>query len=113
MGRTIAAPPLRLRELVARAALGLVSGATVGLGLYPVGAACALAALRRRPLPPGLVRTVAAEWAVNLAFHAARPIGLLAGPPRGAGPRPVILVHGYAMSRTCFALLERRLVAAG
>ena len=79
-------------------------------GLYPL----LPHALRiaRRDAPP--LRELLAEWAWAFAASVARPLGFLplAG-ARGAGPRPVILLHGYAMNRANFALLARRLAAAG
>jgi len=68
------------------------------------------------PVPPRQLRAVAREWVVAAAVSAARPIGFLGLPvalryPRG--PRPIILLHGYAMNRASFLLLARRLVSAG
>lgn len=67
---------------------------------------------RGRPRPSRSARVFASEWAVATASSVLRPVGLVApGPGRGA--RPVVLVHGYAMARSNFLILARRLRAAG
>jgi pimeloyl-ACP methyl ester carboxylesterase len=88
-------------------------------GLYPVVPHLGMVISRwrkRRPQPPGVLRTLAAEWAVSVALSAIRPVGFIGLPVslrRTRGPRPIILVHGYAMSRSCFLPLARRLARAG
>lgn len=81
------------------------ASAAMTAGLYPV-----VPALMGRKVRPV---AVAREWARGVAASAVRLSGLplAAGDPRGR--RPVVLVHGYAMSRTSFVLLARRLAAAG
>lgn len=88
------------------------------LGVYPlanqVGVAMARAAAGK-PQPEGLGRAVAAEWAVAAAIAAARPLGFFGMPvvrPGAVGPRPVLLLHGYAMGRANFLLLANRLSLA-
>ena len=108
-----------LSHLLLRTAIAAAGSAGVVSGLYPLGNQL-LTAIGRRRLkrrqPPGLVRAVALEWAVALAVSAARPLGLfglpVSGPP-ARGPRPVLLLHGYAMGRMNFFLLARRLHRAG
>lgn len=70
----------------------------------------------RRKRALGVLRAAPAEWACALAVSAARPIGFLGLPValrRARGPRPIILLHGYAMNRANFLPLARRLAAAG
>lgn len=87
-------------------------------GIYPIVPHIGLAVSRRRKKsrqPRGAVRATAVEWAVSVALSAARPVGLVGLPVsvrRPSGPRPIIVVHGYAMNRANFLPLTRRLVAA-
>ncbi|MCA9676519.1 MAG: alpha/beta fold hydrolase, partial [Myxococcales bacterium] len=54
------------------------------------------------------------EWGVAVALSAARPTGFLGLPGKhGHGPRPIIVVHGYAMNRANFLPLALRLRRAG
>jgi len=58
-------------------------------------------------------RVAALEWLAATASVAVRPLGSVLparGPHRG---RPVVLVHGYGMGRSCFSLLAARLAKAG
>ena len=88
-------------------------------GLYPVVPHLGTALSRRRAGrrgPPGQMRALFTEWAVSVALSAARPVGHLGLPVslrRRRGPRPVILLHGYGMSRACFLPLARRLARSG
>ena len=100
---------------------GLVAGASnvaMATGLYPVVPHLGLAISRRRKKSPHLpraVRTAAIEWAVSVALSTARPIGFFGLPVSVRaphGPRPIILGHGYAMTRANFLPLARRLVNA-
>jgi triacylglycerol esterase/lipase EstA (alpha/beta hydrolase family) len=71
---------------------------------------------RRRAQPARLVRTFATEWAMAGLVAAARPLGFFGIPvvrPGARGPRPVILLHGYAMGRANFLLLANRMALAG
>jgi triacylglycerol lipase len=96
------------------AALADVAMAT---GIYPFVPHAAMAASRwrkHRRHPPRPVVAALREWAVAALLSAARPAGFLAMPGgRVAGPRPVILVHGYAMNRANFLPLAARLAKAG
>jgi pimeloyl-ACP methyl ester carboxylesterase len=81
-------------------------------------------AAQHRP-GPSQARVLAREWAVSVAMSLARPAGFFAFPDGSAtaaaaataedatGPRPIVVVHGYAMNRANFLPLARRLAAAG
>lgn len=59
-------------------------------------------------------RAALAEWGMSMAVSAARPVGFFPLPgARTRGPRPVIVVHGYAMNRANFVPLAYRLSRAG
>lgn len=106
------------RHLIGRVLVAAASTAAVAVGVYPVGAHVRRALARRqqgRARPRGLA-ALGPEWAVSIGMHAARPLGFFGLPARARtvrGPRPIIAVHGYAMSRTCFRSLARRLADAG
>lgn len=84
-------------------------------GVYPLAPAASLRlASRRLGVPaPWTARAVASEWALAVASSAARPLGFAGLPRAASGPRPIVLLHGYAMGRSCFLLLARRLARAG
>ena len=90
--------------------MAAVASAAMVAGIYPVFPALMLARRGHRRLS---ARVIAREWARGVAASAARisRLTLAGGDPRGR--RPVVLVHGYAMSTTSFVLLARRLAAAG
>lgn len=98
---------------------GVVAGATtaaMGTGLYPIAPFVVLrwASLRRREQSRVSTCSMASEWAVSAVGAATRPLGLLGERMAGGdGPRPVILLHGYGMSRSSFLVLARRLARAG
>jgi pimeloyl-ACP methyl ester carboxylesterase len=75
-----------------------------------------MALLRRkhgRPLP-GQIGIAAREYRAALVSTLSRPLGFLPMPGASVrGPRPIIVVHGYAMSETCYWPLARRLANAG
>jgi len=103
-------------HLLWRAAVAGVAGAMMATGLYPLVPHVGLIASRRRKaqVVPGQLRSVLREWAVAVAASAVRPIGFFGLPGgRVVGPRPVIVVHGYAMNRANFLPLAGRLAAAG
>jgi len=83
------------------------------VGVYPVLPSLILRwARKEQPSPSG--RAIMGEWALSVAASALRPTGIaMSRGWRGQGPRPVIVLHGYAMSRSCFVLLARRLAARG
>lgn len=81
-------------------------------GLYPFAPHLVLAAQRRRAKRVLPQPRVAAEWALAMAASAVRPLGFR-GHWVGQGPRPIVLVHGYAMGRTSFSLLAWRMGTAG
>ena len=99
-----------MRHLLVRGGVAAVSDALMLTGLYPwLPHALRVA---RREAPP--LRTALGEWGWALAASLARPLGFLPLPGANArGPRPIIVLHGYAMNRANFALLARRLAAAG
>lgn len=82
-------------------------------GAYPWVLQAGLAAERRRRgerQPPRQLAAVAHEWATAVALSVARPVGFLGLPGRATrGPRPIIVLHGYAMNRANFLPLARRL----
>jgi pimeloyl-ACP methyl ester carboxylesterase len=101
--------------LIARGGVAAIAGALMTTGAYPV---LLHGVLGRPPRSRRGVAAMFGEWASGALASAARPLGLFAGlgglPGASArGARPVVVVHGYAMSRACFALLARRLARAG
>lgn len=99
-----------IRHLAWRGGVAAVSHALMLSGLYPLvpHAYRALRGERR----PGALRTALAEWGVAALVSAARPVGFFRL-PSGHGPRPIIVLHGYAMNRANFVALAYRLRAAG
>jgi pimeloyl-ACP methyl ester carboxylesterase len=98
-----------LRHLVARAGVATMSATAMFTGLYPL----VPHAMRSDPHARSL-RVALVEWATAPPLSAARPLGFAPLPGAGAhGPRPIIVVHGYAMSRACFLPLAYRLARAG
>ncbi|MFN0245932.1 MAG: esterase/lipase family protein [Kofleriaceae bacterium] len=80
-------------------------------GLYPL---VPWAVRRVRGEDPGPLRGALGEWGMSLLVSAARPVGHLPLPgARARGPRPVIVLHGYAMNRANFVVLGSRLAKAG
>ncbi len=81
-------------------------------GLYPL-VPHAIRALRGQ-LGERPVRAALTEWGMSIAVSAARPMGFLPLPGVSrCGPRPVIVLHGYAMNRANFLPLGYRLARAG
>ena len=98
------------RALFWRGVLAAISDVAMVSGVYPL----VPNALARRS--GGGVRAGAAlrEWALGVGASAARPFGFLGLPgARRRGPRPIVLVHGYAMNRANFMVLASRLSRAG
>lgn len=108
-----------LRRWFWRGVVMAAGGVSIAAGLYPVAPQLALAVVRRarrRPQPDGLAGIVAAEWALSAALHALRPLGAFGIPllgPQRRGPRPIVMLHGYAQGRGSFAVLAERLRRAG
>lgn len=95
-----------IRHLAWRGGVAVVSQAMMFTGIYPV--------------VPHLVRgrvsakTLLAEWGMAAAMSAARPVGFLPLPgARREGPRPIIVLHGYAMNRANFLPLAFRMSRVG
>jgi pimeloyl-ACP methyl ester carboxylesterase len=62
----------------------------------------------------GSLRSALQEWGMSVAVSAVRPAGFFPLPgSRQVGPRPVIVLHGYAMNRANFLPLAYRLARAG
>ncbi len=100
-----------VRHLAWRGGIAVVANALMFTGLYPL---VPWAVRRVRGEHPGTLRGALGEWAMSLLVSAARPVGHLPLPgARARGPRPVIVLHGYAMNRANFVLLASRLGKAG
>ncbi len=100
-----------IRHLAWRGGVAAVSHAMMFSGLYPF-LPHALRVVQRRNV--GTVRTALAEWGMAMAVSGLRPAGFLPLPgARQQGPRPVIVIHGYAMNRANFVPLAFRLARAG
>jgi pimeloyl-ACP methyl ester carboxylesterase len=108
-----------LRHLFWRGVVAAGGNVATLVGIYPVGPQIGVAlwrAARGRKQPDGLGTAIAAEWAVATLVAAARPLGFFGMPvvrPRARGPRPIIMLHGYAMGRANFVVLATRLSLAG
>ncbi len=82
-------------------------------GLYPL-VPHAWRAFARHELGVRPVRAALSEWAVSAALSVVRPAGFLRLPgARTLGPRPVIVLHGYAMNRANYLPLAYRMSRAG
>jgi hypothetical protein len=102
-----------VRHLIWRGGVAAVSQAMMWSGLYPL-VPHALRVIQRSDHGDRPVRAALAEWGISAALSAARPAGFFALPgSRGQGPRPVIVIHGYAMNRANFVPLAYRLARAG
>ena len=103
--------------LLWRSVIAAVSDVAMASGVYPLVPHAGLAFSRwrkERPSQSSQVRVALREWATAVKMSAARPLGLLPLPgERGRGPRPIIVLHGYAMGRANFRPLGRRLFKAG
>jgi pimeloyl-ACP methyl ester carboxylesterase len=106
---------MKPRQLFWRTVIAGLADVAMATGIYPLvpHAAMALSRWRKdREQPRGQVRAALAEWAMAVGVSLARPAGFF-GLPGAVGPRPIVVVHGYAMSRANFLLLARRLARAG
>lgn len=102
-----------LRHLALRAGVAAVSQAMMLSGVYPL-VPHAIRARERRDPEAGSLHSALVEWAAAAAASATRPLGFVPLPgARTRGPRPIIVVHGYAMNRACFVPLACRLARAG
>ncbi|MGE0551477.1 MAG: esterase/lipase family protein [Kofleriaceae bacterium] len=82
-------------------------------GAYPL-VPHALRMIGRKDVGAHPVRAALAEWGMSVAVSVARPAGFFPLPgARNRGPRPVIVLHGYAMNRANFVPLAYRLSRAG
>jgi len=82
-------------------------------GFYPL-VPHAWRAFSKHELGKRPVRAALTEWAMSAALSAMRPAGFLRLPgARQRGPRPVIVLHGYAMNRANYLPLAYRLAKAG
>ena len=101
------------RHLFWRGGIAAVSSALMFSGLYPL-VPHAWRALSGHDLGDRPVRTALVEWGAAAALSAARPTGFLPLPgARTHGPRPILVLHGYAMNRANFLPLALRLARAG
>jgi triacylglycerol lipase len=100
----------RLRHLFWRSGVAAVSQAMMLTGVYPLVPHAWRLARREHGERP--VRVALAEWGMSAALSIVRPAGFLPLPGR-RGPRPVIVLHGYAMNRANFLPLAYRLARAG
>src|SRR5438128_1007138 len=102
-----------VRHLLWRGGVAAVTQALMFTGAYPL-LPHAWRAARREPLGRQPVRAALAEWGMCAALSAIRPAGFFPLPGANRrGPRPIIVLHGYAMNRTCFVPLAFRLARAG
>lgn len=99
-----------IRHLAWRGGIAVVANALMFTGLYPL---VPWAVRRARGEEPGPLRGAIGEWGMSLLVSAARPAGFFPLASRARGPRPVIVLHGYAMNRANFVLLGSRLAKAG
>jgi triacylglycerol esterase/lipase EstA (alpha/beta hydrolase family) len=102
-----------LRHLLWRGTVAAVSDALMLTGVYPA-LPHAWRALARHDVGERPLRAALVEWAMSALLSVARPAGFLPLPgARTRGPRPIIVLHGYAMNRANFLPLAYRLRAAG
>jgi len=102
-----------VRHLAWRGGVAAVSNALMLSGLYPV-VPHTWRALKRHDHGERPVRAALAEWGLAALLSVARPVGFLPLPgARSRGPRPIIVVHGYAQNRANFLPLACRLACAG
>jgi triacylglycerol esterase/lipase EstA (alpha/beta hydrolase family) len=100
-----------IRHLAWRTTVAAVSNALMFSGAYPL-LPLALRAYQKRHV--GTARTTLTEWGMAAGLSVVRPVGFFPLPgSRNRGPRPVIVLHGYAMNRANFLPLAYRLARAG
>lgn len=94
--------------------MAAVSQAMMFTGLYPLVPHAVRAFARGSDAGENKVRAALAEWGMAAALSVARPAGFFPLPGwRNRGPRPVIVLHGYAMNRANFLPLALKLSKAG
>lgn len=102
-----------VRHLLWRGGVAAVGNALMFTGLYP-WLPHALRVVQQGDHGDKPVRAALAEWGAAAAISALRPAGFLPLPgAKNRGPRPIIVLHGYAMNRANFAVLAWRLARAG
>ncbi|MDB4958205.1 MAG: lpsA [Myxococcales bacterium] len=101
-----------VRHLLWRGGVAAVSQAMLFSGIYPL-VPHAMRVLQKGEKLERPLRTALAEWGISAALSACRPAGFLPLPgARKQGPRPIIVLHGYAMNRANFVPLAFRLARA-
>jgi pimeloyl-ACP methyl ester carboxylesterase len=101
------------RHLLFRGGVAAVSQAMMFTGLYPL-VPHAWRAATRQQLGARPLRAALAEWGMAAMVSALRPTGFFGLPgANNCGPRPIILLHGYAMNRANFLPLAYRLAREG
>jgi pimeloyl-ACP methyl ester carboxylesterase len=102
-----------VRHLFWRGGVAAASDALMMTGLYPA-LPHAFRALSRHDLGERPWRAALVEWGLSALLSVVRPAGFLPLPgARSHGPRPIIVLHGYAMNRANFLPLAFRLARAG
>jgi pimeloyl-ACP methyl ester carboxylesterase len=102
-----------VRHLFWRGGVAAISDALMLTGLYPA-IPHAWRALSRHDLGEQPLRAALAEWGMSAALSVLRPAGFLPLPgARSHGPRPIVVLHGYAQNRANFLPLACRLRRAG
>jgi triacylglycerol esterase/lipase EstA (alpha/beta hydrolase family) len=102
-----------VRHLFWRGGVAAISNALMLTGLYP-GLPHVWRALSRHDLGDRPLRAALAEWGLSNLLSLARPLGFLPLPgARTHGPRPIVVLHGYAQNRANFLPLACRLSRAG
>jgi triacylglycerol esterase/lipase EstA (alpha/beta hydrolase family) len=103
-----------VRHLIWRGGVAVVSQALMVSGIYPLVPHAVRALARRDARFAAELRCVLAEWGMAALVSAARPAGFFPLPgARTRGPRPIIVLHGYAMNRANFLPLAYRMKRAG
>jgi len=102
-----------VRHLFWRGGVAAVSQAMMLTGFYPL-VPHAWRYFAKSPCGTRPVRAALGEWAASAALSIARPAGFFKLPgARTNGPRPVIVLHGYAMNRANYLPLAYRMSRAG
>ena len=103
-----------VRHLLWRGGVAAVAQTMMFTGAYPLLPHAWRALAKHERLGSRPVRAALAEWCAAAVLAALRPAGFLRLPgARASGPRPIIVLHGYAMNRANFVPLAYRLARAG